>query len=362
MYTLNFKLITGAVLFSLAASCAIDTFAPNDDEDALHQDGEDDVGSISSPIRKGLPGAANGDTDYCNGTELCNSGEGDCDRSSQCAAGTVCGMNKGAQFGFAANIDVCVPAHCTNRRMDGDETQPDCGGSCGTTCATHACIALPAGHKDKCVAGACVCTQGQGDCDSHADCAPGLSCVMNNGPKFGLPATYDVCAPAHCSNRRLDGDETAVDCGGSCGTQGACEAGPACPGLTAITYRWLATACDTSIPISFAINGSPSLNTSHSYTCSCTPGVRSQTITDPAVLALVTPGDNSFALNANHGSLLLAWATVTLEFQSGSPSTTVMYDTNGGSTNPEDLNLCLAGFAGAQSPVQTVAVLANACN
>lgn len=37
------------------------------------------------------------------------------------------------------------------------------------------------------------CSHGQGDCDSSAQCAPGLHCVANAGAGHGLPATYDVC-------------------------------------------------------------------------------------------------------------------------------------------------------------------------
>ena len=34
------------------------------------------------------------------------------------------------------------------------------------------------------------CSAGQGDCDSNAECNPGLVCGSQNGPKFGLPSGY----------------------------------------------------------------------------------------------------------------------------------------------------------------------------
>lgn len=37
------------------------------------------------------------------------------------------------------------------------------------------------------------CTHGQGDCDSDAQCAPGLHCMADVGASHGLPASYDVC-------------------------------------------------------------------------------------------------------------------------------------------------------------------------
>lgn len=84
------------------------------------------------------------------------------------------------------------------------------------------------GAADYCNNAASPCGAGEGDCDSNAQCsgAAGLSCVANNGPKFGLPTGWDVCAPAHCGNKVEDGDETAIDCGGSCGTCSSCLGTP----------------------------------------------------------------------------------------------------------------------------------------
>lgn len=65
--------------------------------------------------------------------------------------------------------------------------------------------------------GATLCDQGEGDCDTDGQCSGGLSCVDNLGDNFGFSWTTDVCAPAHCANDVLDGDETAADFGGSCG-------------------------------------------------------------------------------------------------------------------------------------------------
>lgn len=65
-----------------------------------------------------------------------------------------------------------------------------------------------------------LCAFGEGDCDSNAQCASGLSCIPDNGAKFGFHYTIDICAGSHCNNKVLDGDETAVDCGGSCSSPG----------------------------------------------------------------------------------------------------------------------------------------------
>jgi hypothetical protein len=51
------------------------------------------------------PGAGN----FCDVCGPCGSGQGDCDRDSDCGVGLVCAQNVGAQFGFAPGVDVCVP-------------------------------------------------------------------------------------------------------------------------------------------------------------------------------------------------------------------------------------------------------------
>jgi len=62
----------------------------------------------------------------------------------------------------------------------------------------------------------CPCGFGHGDCDSDAQCATGLECNWNVGPKYGMGSTYDVClAPRSCPD--FDALEAAF-----CGD-------PACP-------------------------------------------------------------------------------------------------------------------------------------
>ena len=60
------------------------------------------------------------------------------------------------------------------------------------------------------------CTEGGGDCDSDADCAPDHLCVDDVGANYGMPANYDVCVLDPCKNGVQDGDETGVDVGPSC--------------------------------------------------------------------------------------------------------------------------------------------------
>jgi alpha-tubulin suppressor-like RCC1 family protein len=173
----------------------------------------------------------NGANDACNSPSCpCESGHGDCEGDADCAAGLACTHDVGARFGFGAAVDVCLAPHCSNGTQDGDETDIDSGGSCGVLpeCA-------PDGAAGACSSPFCLCENGHGDCDSDADCAPGLACVDDVGARFGYGPHTDVCLAQHCSNGVQDGDETAADSGGSCGTCPAngtndtCSPGCACP-------------------------------------------------------------------------------------------------------------------------------------
>jgi hypothetical protein len=74
-----------------------------------------------------------------------------------------------------------IPHRCANEVKDGDETDIDCGGSC------LACATLK-------------------HCSSNIDCQTNNRCV----------ASTCVDYPIHCRNAAKDGDESDLNCGGSC--------------------------------------------------------------------------------------------------------------------------------------------------
>lgn len=111
---------------------------------------------------------------FCSECGPCAAGEGDCDRDSECLAGLTCVDDVGAQFGFNANVDVCL--------AQGGGGDGGGGGSCQ----------FSPGHGRFC--SECgPCATGQGDCDRDSECSPGLSCAQNVGAQFGYPANVDVC-------------------------------------------------------------------------------------------------------------------------------------------------------------------------
>lgn len=127
-------------------------------------------------------GGPNGDFNYCDGITPCEIGEGDCDSDDQCAAGLVCGVNNGGQFDLHWSRDVCVEAGCTDGVQNGAETGVDIGGTCGGSCGGGENGA----NEGYCTAG-CPCEEGEGDCDTDAECAEGLVCVSNRDGAFGPP-------------------------------------------------------------------------------------------------------------------------------------------------------------------------------
>jgi len=75
--------------------------------------------------------------------------------------------------------NICRPLTCVDMIKNGDETDEDCGGSCG----------------------ACALTK---TCSSSGDCTSGV-------------CTTNICRPLTCVDTIKNGDETDDDCGGSCG-------------------------------------------------------------------------------------------------------------------------------------------------
>jgi hypothetical protein len=177
---------------------------------------EDAFETRGQGLTKGTPGAQNGDGNFCKDPmNPCGLGEGDCDVSSQCLPGLMCGRDNGARFGFPSGLDICVATHCQDKRVNGDETGLDCGGSCGA-CPNE--VAYPLGSSFHCSNPSFPCDIGQGKCNTSAECVAGLVCARDNGVAFGMASGIDVCVPSHCLDKVMSGDETGLDCGGSCGS------------------------------------------------------------------------------------------------------------------------------------------------
>src|SRR5690606_36568499 len=153
-------------------------------------------------------------THFCTGVCRCDALEGDCDADYECVPGLVCDHDRGTHYGFAHDdLDACVAPHCTNLMKDEDEEHIDCGG--------NDCAPCLVGGEDFCQdLDGQRCDEGEGDCDTDAECLSGLVC-QGEGPDYDLPEGVDVCIPVDCLPENLP----PVYPQGHCSSECRCSAG-----------------------------------------------------------------------------------------------------------------------------------------
>jgi hypothetical protein len=150
----------------------------------------------------------------------CEVGQG-CEGAADCASG-VCEGN------------LCVPAPtCTDQKINGAETDIDCGGGTCSACALNAsCTRASDCVSALCDAGVCApmptCTDFQiNGAETDTDCGGGtcpacaldLHCTRASDCESGLCKLGACAIPAadpSCSDLQQNATETDIDCGGSC--------------------------------------------------------------------------------------------------------------------------------------------------
>ena len=136
----------------------------------------------------------------------------------------------------------CVSNQCTDHRLDGAETDVDCGGGTCATCATGLKCKVNADCTSAfcdfvsgvCVANGCSDQRKDGaetdvDCGGGActACLVGKGCVTNTDcSSTACDSTSLSCVSNQCADHRKDGLETDIDCGG--GTCATCATGLKC--------------------------------------------------------------------------------------------------------------------------------------
>ena len=166
----------------------------------------------------------------CGANEVCR--EGVCEPKSVVCE-PACGANEECREGTC----VALPASCTNRIQDEDESDVDCGGSSD-------CPRCIDGKKctlgSDCVGGIChekgwceslPCANGKQDVgESDVDCGGlfcdacviGKRCNVDRDCQSGV-CDEGICQAQSCTDGRRNQDETDIDCGGSCPKCGLTE-------------------------------------------------------------------------------------------------------------------------------------------
>jgi hypothetical protein len=191
--------------------------------------------------------------DTLNGSETDEDCGGTC---PGCAPGLRCNVDKDClSLVCTMSVDgvgLCEPPTCGDETQNQGEAAPDCGGPCKgcpadtpcskpEDCADLVCKALVTDASPTCAAATCGDSVKNGDesdvdcgslcpyrcevddsCTAHADCETN-SCGM--AAECADASCVPTCQAASCMDSRKNGDETAVDCGGSCGT---CAVGAEC--------------------------------------------------------------------------------------------------------------------------------------
>ena len=151
----------------------------------------------------------------------------------KCSFNQDCGKDGDCQSGSCdPATKKCRLAPCSDGTKDGDETDTDCGGSCSVKCGDGQGCAKDGDCKSgscdsatkKCKASQCSDGIKDGD-ETDLDC--GGSCPQKCGYNQGCAKGGDCqsgacdtaakkCTTGSCGNAVQDGDETGLDCGGSC--------------------------------------------------------------------------------------------------------------------------------------------------
>ncbi len=140
------------------------------------------------------------------------------EESESCVVSSDCGDTSVYRCDVSSGKCVEIsPKHCSDKAKNDDETDVDCGGSCGACSEGKTCA-----KNSDCSTGACdektlKCVKKT--CTENADCK-----AMTDGTCYLADDNAGYCVS--CSNGQRDGDETDIDCGGSCSAK--CINGKAC--------------------------------------------------------------------------------------------------------------------------------------
>jgi hypothetical protein len=229
--------------------------------DPCHAIGTCDPGTGACSNPAATDGTVCNDNDVCTQVDTCQAGGCVgmsplvCMAADQCHAAGTCNAASGCPNPNAPDGTACTAASgpgicetgmcvglCSDGKKDGNETDVDCGGgtcpACvvGNTCAVDGdCVSTACDPvTGVCVSSECSDQHQDGnetdvDCGGGmcAKCANGLKCVADTDcASSACDGLSLLCDANQCSDHRKDGNETDVDCGGTCPSK--CPTGEQC--------------------------------------------------------------------------------------------------------------------------------------
>lgn len=157
--------------------------------------------------------------------DVCQSGEkcgGDCE---PCGLGAQCGRNSDCESGVCNGT--CLPVGCANDIKDDGETDIDCGGSCdpcedGKRCEQNAHCQSRVCDEGRCQEPTCDDgarngTETDKDCGGECDPCENTNACREDEDCQSAFCHEELCTDPACADGAKNGSETDVDCGGSCG-------------------------------------------------------------------------------------------------------------------------------------------------
>jgi len=221
---MKFTVLPALALVLLISGCTFDTSGPTPPDHNNYSPCQDDVdcGSGNCENDRGFCVAPACDDGRQNGDESAPDCGGSC---PSCPDKTTCRVPEDCA-GQSCHEGFCQPDHCVNDQIDLDESDVDCGRACAP-CDTGALCGSAADCRSRvCELGVCLAVScadeilngDEVDVDCGGACGPcpdGLACRGDADCENGV-CTHDVCQPLTCVNDQLDGDETDLDCGGAC--------------------------------------------------------------------------------------------------------------------------------------------------
>ncbi|WP_437911122.1 MopE-related protein [Sorangium sp. So ce327] len=190
---------------------------------------------VNLPVLEGCDRVDNDCNGIIDNGNLCcldtvlNGAESDADCGgvcgATCAPGKRCNQDSDCES-LVCESGTCRAATCNDRRRNGSEADIDCGGSCPIACAIGQSCDIPrdcgslvcASHV--CISPGCdddVRNGGETDTDCGgagcASCDDGRACVLDRDCRSSR-CSNSICQVSSCTDRVRNGSETDTDCGG----------------------------------------------------------------------------------------------------------------------------------------------------